>query len=244
MTNKTSPRRQSARAQRAEKKRQQRRLITILMIAGGVILILVLAIPSIIQANKPVGEFAIPEFHERVQIDFNTMGDPNAPVKIVEYSDFRCSFCKLFSIETEPSIIQDYVNSGKVFFVYVPYGPGGRFMGAESEDAANAAFCAAEQGRFWDYKDIIFANQTGNVGDFTIKKLAAFAETLNLEMDQFNDCLKQKKYQEKINEGIAEGRANSVGGTPSFVFNDGAASLEGAHPYQSFKETIDALLNQ
>jgi protein-disulfide isomerase len=245
MTTKDKPHRQSTRAQRAQKKRQQRRIIAVGMVLTGVVIVLLLALPTIIQARKPVGEIIIPEFKDRIQTDFNTMGDPTAPVKIVEYSDFKCSFCKRFSDETEALLIENYINTGRVYFIYVPYGPGGKFVGRESEAAALAAFCAAEQGKFWEFKDIIFANYSvENTGDFTDKRLVAFAEALELDMDQFTACFGDEKYKDKLNEGIAEGLSFSISGTPYFIFNDGIASLRGAYPYQSFVDQIEALLNQ
>lgn len=242
MANPSKPSRQSAREKRASRRRQQRNLIIAVMVIGGGALILLLALPSIIDALRPAGEVVIPEGTVYEQVDFNTMGDPNAPVVIVEYSDFQCPYCKRFSDETEPSLIENYVNTGKVLLVYTPYGPGGRFIGPESEYAAHAAFCAAEQGKFWEYKEIIFANHTGeNVGDYTEKKLIAFAEELNLDMQQFNECFNSRKYEQLINEGIARGRANAVGGTPTFIFNDGVEVLEGAFPINSFVDVIERL---
>jgi protein-disulfide isomerase len=236
---------QSIRAQRAQKKRQQRKLIVGTMIGAGVLLVFLLLLPVILEATRPVGEIVVPELIEHQAVDFNTMGDPNAPVKMAIFSDFQCPFCKVFADDTEQAIIEQYVDTGKVFLVYVPYGPGGNYIGPESLAAANAAFCAADQGKFWEYKQFIFANHTGeNVGDYTNKRLTAFAEKLGLDMDQFNSCFKSQKFEEKLNEGIAEGRALGAGGTPAFYFNDGAATLTGALPFENFASQIEALLGQ
>ncbi len=236
---------QSIRAQRVQKRRQQRKVIVGVMIGAGVLLVFLLLLPTIIEAARPLGEILVPEVKNYENVDFNTLGDPNAPVKMAIFSDFQCPFCKVFADDSEQAIIEQYVNTGKVFLIYVPYGPGGNYIGPESASSANAAFCAAEQGKFWQFKNIIFANHTGeNVGDYTNKRLIAFAENIGLDMDQFRDCFRKNKYEDKLNEGIAEGRALGAGGTPAFIFNDGAARLTGALPFDQFASQIEALLNQ
>ncbi len=245
MSNPSKPTRQSVREQRAKKRSQQRRLVAIVMVVAGAGLILLLALPSIINALKPAGEISVPEFRDYEMADFNSLGSADAPIVIVEYSDFQCPFCKQFSDETEPLLITNYINTGKVRLVFVPYGPGGNYIGRESEDAANAAFCAAEQGKFWQYKEIIFANHSGeNVGDYTEKRLVSFAEALELDMDQFNECFTNKTYAAMISEGIQQGRSNSVGGTPTFIINDGAEVLPGAYPFSAFEEVLERLLSR
>jgi protein-disulfide isomerase len=245
MSPKSNPKPQSVRAQRAAKRQKQRKVVVGFVIGGILLLVFLFALPSIIEAALPLGEITVPEAKIRPQVDFNTMGDPNAPVKIVEYSDFQCPFCKRFSDEVEMELVENYVKPGKVFFVYIPYGPGGNYIGPESKASANAAFCAAEQGKFWEYKDFLFANHTGeNVGDFTNKRLIAFADNLGLDLDQFKKCLTDEKFNDLLEEGITQGRASGVGGTPHFIFNDGEATLLGAQPYSKFVETIEGLLNE
>jgi protein-disulfide isomerase len=235
---------QSIRAQRAQKRRQQRKVVVGVMITAGILIVFLLLLPTILEATRPVGDIVVPELKTFEMVDFNTMGDPNAPVKMVVFSDFQCPFCKVFADDTEPRLIENYVKTGKVFLVYVPYGPGGNYIGPESEAAANAAFCAAEQGKFWEFKQFLYANHTGeNVDDYTNKRLSAFAENIGLDMEQFKDCFKSNKFKDKLAEGIAEGRALGAGGTPAFIFNDGAAMLTGALPYDNFTSQIEALLN-
>jgi protein-disulfide isomerase len=244
MANKNKQTRMSVKERRTQKRKRQRLIVAGIMVGSGLILILLFALPSIINAARPVGAIVEPEPLTRPVVDFNTMGDPNAPVKIVEYSDFQCPFCKRFADEVEQQLIDEYINTGKVFFVYTPYGPAGNYIGPESESSANAAFCAGEQGKFWEYKDFLFANHTGeNVGDFTDKRLKAFAESLNLDMEKFTSCVKGKKYSSELQNGISQGRALNVGGTPTFVFNDGAATIVGVQSFSSFAQQIEALLN-
>jgi len=245
MSSKSNPKPQSVRAQRAAKKQQQRKVVVGFIIGGILLLVFFLALPSIIEATLPLGEIIVPEEKIRPQVVFNAMGDPDAPVKIVEYSDFQCPFCKRFSDEVEMQLVENYIKQGKVYFVYVPYGPGGNYIGPESKASAIAAFCAAEQGKFWEYKDFLFANHTGeNVGDFTNKRLIAFAEKLGLDMNEFKQCFNSEKSNDLLEEGIAKGRSAGVGGTPHFIFNDGEATLLGAQPFSKFVETIEGLLSE
>ncbi len=233
--------RQQLREQRL--RRQQHQRITILLIVIGAVLIIValLIYPSLQQALAPTGEIVQITPNPRPNANFNAMGDPNAPVKIYEFSDYQCPFCKRFSDQTQPLIVENYVATGKVYYEFIPYGPGGFPIGQESADAAMASYCAAEQGKFWEYHDILFANQMGeNVGGFTLKRLEVFARTLGLNVDQYNQCMKEKRYEEKINEGIAFGRQNNIGGTPSFLIN--GKVIEGALPYSMFEQEIEAAL--
>lgn len=237
----SSSKRQRLRSERARKQRQQR-ITTYLIIAGvALVVVAILAFPTIQRAFAPVGEVVQITPQARPNADFNAMGDPNAPVKIVEYSDFQCPFCKRFADETEGQIVENYIATGKVYFVYIPYGPGGQYIGEESKNAAMAAFCAGDQGKFWEYKDILFANHTGeNVGDYTEKRLMTFAEMLALDMEAFSSCYSSNKYADKLQEGIRQGIQAGMGGTPSFLIN--GAKIEGAQPYEAFKQAIDNAL--
>lgn len=244
MTRKNSKKlsvRRTIREERERKQRQQR-LTQVSIITGAILLVFALAIyPTIARSFAPVSEYVKVTPEPRPMVDFNAMGDPSAPVKIIEYSDFLCSYCKRFSDETEKQIVDNYVATGKVYFVYVPYGPGGVSIGQESDDAAKAAFCAADQGQFWQYHDMLFVNQTGEgVGDFTEKRLIAFAEFLGLDMDEFTDCYRDNKFETELAQGVKEGIAANVGGTPSFSVN--GKIIEGAQPYAVFEQEIETAL--
>lgn len=242
---KNNPATMSVRARRASIRRRQKRIVVASIIAAGLLLVALIVVPQIINANQPVGGFIIPTFFSPSQSDLNSMGDPNAPVRITEYSDFQCPWCKKFHDEVEQQIIDQYVESGKVYFTFVPYGPGGKYIGPESKSAANAAFCAGEQGKFWEYQQIVFANQTGeNVGDFPDNRLLAFSEAVGLDQAQFSDCFASRKYDDKLNEGIVLGQQRGIKGTPSFIFNDGEDAIQGAASFTLFQSKIEVLLNK
>ena len=149
------------------------------------------------------------------------LGNPNAPVKVDAYEDFRCSACLYFTQNFEPQIIQNYVETGKVYFTY-------HFFividGNDGTDAsyrsANAALCANEQGHFWDYHDTLYANQiTESASLYTDARLATMAENLKLDMTAFNTCYASKKYASVIQADITQGEKLNITGTPSIFIN-------------------------
>lgn len=186
-------------------------------------------------AQSPSANNATPYPNQKA----NSMGDPNAPVKIIEYGDFQCPFCRHFWQQTEPQIIETYVRTGKVYFEYRSFA----FLGPESVTAAQAAYCAGDQGRFWEYHDALFANGTGeNVGDFTPDKLRGYAATVGLDAKEFDACLTSGKYTEQVNQDMETAKANGVHATPSFLIN--GKLVEGAQPFEVFQKLIEDILQQ
>jgi len=193
----TINRRDAIKAQRTKRKRQQR-MNTILGVGGFIILLIVVLIsPTIYNSLKPAGSFVRITPEVRVKENGKTVGDPNAKVKIEVYEDFQCPSCKVFTESVEKQLLQStYITSGQLSYEFINY-PfiDSRSITKESHQAANASMCALEQGRFWDYHDILFANQGGeNMGAYTDKRLQAFAESLSLDMTAFNKCFKANKY--------------------------------------------------
>lgn len=217
------------------RERRRRRLMTALIITGAALILAALLIyPSL----KPVGDIVQITPIDRHQVEFNTMGDPNAPVVIEEYSDFQCPACRMFFERTEKQLIETYIATGKVYFIYHSMGA---FIGPESLAAAEAAYCAGDQGRFWDYHDMLFVNQTGeNVGAFSTKRLTAFAETLGLDMKAFNQCFKGHKYRQLATQDQVDGRNKGVRATPTFLVN--GQLVQGAQPFETMRQIIEAEL--
>ena len=192
---------------------------------------------SIPQVQLP--NVVMPPARDHPQANGNKMGNPNAPVKIIEYADFQCPYCMHYWQATEAQIIQNYVATGKVYYEYRSVGG---FLGPESADAANAAYCAADQNKFWDYHDILFANWTGeNAGDFTPDKLRQYASAIHLNLDQFNTCLNTGAHNDQVTQDIIAAKAAGVHGTLAFIIN--GKLVVGAQPYSSFQQEIDAALN-
>ena len=169
-------------------------------------------------------------------------GNPNSKVVMVEYADYQCPFCGRFFTDTVQPIKQNYVDTGKIAFVYRDFA----FLGTESAKSAEAASCANDQGKYWEYHDYLFTHQNGeNQGNFADKNLESFAKTLGLNTDQFNTCLSSGKYIQAIKDSTAEGTSIGVNGTPhSFILVDGkiVADVNGALPLADVTAKIDAAL--
>ena len=180
---------------------------------------------------------------------FPIQGDKNAKVAIVEFADLRCPFCKQFFDTTEPQIMKDYVNTGKVQFVFRQF----EFLGPSSVVAGNAAECANDQGKFWPFHDYLYKNQPSETDTslYSSDKLTPIAQSLGMNGNTFKNCLDNNKFQKNVDGDKAAGDAAGVTGTPSFVIgklgSDGKVTgqlVVGALPYASLKTTIDQALGQ
>ncbi len=231
--------------ERRRKKERRQQLITFAII--GIFVVVVagfVAVPSIIAAATPVGAVIAINPSERPQTDGMSMGDPNAPVRVDVYEDFQCPACKSFTEDVETRLIEAYIKTGKIYYVFhhFPF-LDDRVLTKESDQAANASLCANEQGRFWDYHDILFANWDGeNEGGFADKRLIAFADNLGLDMDAFNACFAENRYKSQITADLDLGRQIGVTGTPG-VFVNGNAVAPGYIPsYEQMQQAIEAAL--
>lgn len=219
---------------RRKKARQRRRLITVVAVAGiALIFATILVLPNLGGAGNVIS----PPERDYPMADGPRMGDPEAPVTIIEYSDFQCPFCRRFHEDTLPAIINAYVAEGLVYFEYRNFA----FIGPESVQAANASYCAGEQDMFWEYASTVFANQTGeNVGAFREAQLIAFGEALGLDMDQFTSCVSSGDYLVQVEQDRQQAQQSGVTSTPSFLVN--GQLLTGALPFADFQQVIDAHL--
>lgn len=243
--------RQEMRASR-QRERRRNRILMIGMVAVGALLIgiaFILPMMNIFtdSTNKTPNASAITPITPKVfntRVDGQHLGDPNAPVKVDVWEDFQCPSCMRYSQQVESQVITDYVDTGKVYysFHFYPFIDGGNSTG-ESHQSANAAMCASEQGRFWDFHAILFANWSGeNEGSFSNPRLVAFAESLSLDMDAFNTCFQAGRYADLINQDYIDGQTAGVKGTPS-VFVDGQIVTPGFIPsYEELAAAIEAAL--
>ncbi len=167
----------------------------------------------------------------------NSKGAPNAPVTIVNYSDYQCGHCQQFALTTEKELERTYVATGKVRMVFKHF----IVFGDESMLAAQASECAAEQGKFWPYHDLLMQIRASpNVEDLTLAKLQSVAQQVGLNMETFNKSLESGKFKAKVTEDDAEGKAAGVTGTPTFFVN--GIKAVGAPPLEEFQRVIEALL--
>jgi protein-disulfide isomerase len=229
--------RQEIRARR-RKKKQQQRMTTILVTAGiALIMAAVLMMPTIRDALTPVGEFVQPVLNPRPMADANAMGNPDAPVVIEEFSDFGCGYCATFAQTTAVEIIKNYVATGQVYMVYNSVG---NLLGhPNSIITSEAAYCAGDQNMFWEYHDILYANQPAlfaNINKKLDKTLEAYAEALGLDVDGFNSCLKSNKYNAEIQQDLVEARQAGIDSTPSFVINGNTVKNMRIDEFQAYIE--------
>jgi len=227
-------------SKRAEMRRKRmreqrlRRLVVIFIFLGAALLITATIIwPKI----APMGDIVIPRAKSYPLADGNAMGEPNAPVVIEEFSDFQCSYCQTFHQNTGAQIIEQYVETGQVYFIFRNFA----FLGRESLAAANGSMCAAEQGKFWEYADILFANQSGHdAGAFSDRRLEAFAENINLDKALFQSCMRENRYQDQIQQDYQAGVSQGINSTPSFIIN--GKLVTGALSFSAFQAEIEAAL--
>lgn len=166
-----------------------------------------------------------------------TLGDPKAPIKLEEYADFQCPACGAYARGTIKQIEEKYVKAGTVQIVFHHFA----FIGEESLRAAEAAECANEQGKFWEFYDTLFNNQAGeNQGAFADDKLSGFAKGLELDMTKFSTCFSSGKYRATIQSETANGQLRGVSQTPTSFIND--KKVVGAISLQQFETTIGPLL--
>jgi len=194
--------------------------------------------PTAATTNQPGAEEPAP-IDVSVDTDgFASLGDPEAPILLVEYSDYACPFCKRFNDETKPQIVQKYVDEGIVRFVRKD------FIAVGGDRAAEAAHCAGDQGAYWEYNNILMENQTadrGNWADAAVHR--GYAATLGLDADALIACFEDRTHQAKVTASTQEGAENGASGTPYFVVND--IPVSGAQPFSVFEQAIQfALENQ
>ena len=173
-------------------------------------------------------------------------GNPDAPITIIEFSDFQCPFCARFHVQTLPSILEEYIDTGKVNLVYRDFPI--QSIHPNALPAAVAAECANEQGKYWQYHDTLFERQnswskldTGSV----ISTFSQYATDIGLEQQQFDSCLGSGKYLQEVQQDLNDGRTYDITGTPGFfIGNDdiGFVKIDGAQPFESFKKVIDSQL--
>lgn len=168
--------------------------------------------------------------------DDPVLGEKNAPVTMVEFSDFQCPFCGQFEKNTFPGIKKEYIDTGKVKLVYRDFPLTN--IHPYAQKAAEASECADEQGKYWKYHDKLFENQDA----LTVDDLKKYADDLNLNNNKFEKCLDSDAMKDEIQKDMSDGESYGVTGTPAFFIN--GVILEGAQPFENFKKIIDDELSK
>jgi protein-disulfide isomerase len=223
MTKREMSKREALREKRRKEKMRNRGLLIGGIIVVSVIFAVILITSSLKTAKPETFTMITPAVVPNPQ--GISMGDPNAPIKVTEFADFQCPGCMLFATQQESGFVAKYVTTGKVYFTYRSFS----FLDhydtrtpalKESHAAAEAAYCASDQNKFWEYHDILYANQGAeNSGAFTDSRLSAFAQALNLNMSTFKACYTSGKYRQEVLDDYALGTKYGLVQTPSFLIN-------------------------
>ena len=166
------------------------------------------------------------------------MGNINAPITIVEWGDYQCTFCYKFHQNTLNIINEDFIKTGKIKIIFKDF----PLNGVDSKLAAEASYCAQDQEKYWKYHDELFKNWGGErTGWITRESLDKFAETVDLDLKKFNKCLDDHKYENKVDLLYEFGKEIGIDATPSFlVFNDQKMiKIRGNQPLEVFLKTFD-----
>ena len=170
------------------------------------------------------------------------LGDPNAPITLVEFGDYQCHYCNVFFQSIEKDILKNYVDTGKVKIIFKDY----NIIGEDSVIASQGAHCANDQGLFWEYHDILYSNWTGeNNGWASSENLAIFAQQIDLNMNKWSECMKKGSHSQIILKSNDDARALELTGTPAFfiINSEGKVTkLFGAQPFEVFKKIFDSQL--
>ncbi len=244
----------SKRQEFREKRRRAQQRNRIIIIVGVVLVVLALGFLIIYPQVKPVQQVVATTPLPRFNADRNMQGNPKALVKLTIFSDFQCPYCKQFWSTTQVQVEDAYIKTGKVLFVYRSAGNwvsrNSGSGGTESQDSAMAAYCAADQNKFWQMHDALFANNMDveEQGSFTPRRLQAIAQSIGLDMGQFNSCFSSGKYQNQVNQDFQDAMSAGITGTPFFIISytvNGQTktdTIDGAQPFSTFQQKLDAAL--
>jgi len=234
----------SAIQERRRKRKKQQRLTTILVVSGvALIIAAILMLPTIQRSLTPLGDIILTDLKSRPNASGNAMGDPNAPVVIEEFSDFGCGHCGNFATSTGELIADTYVADGQVYFV--SRSVGSMLNQTTSPKLTEAAYCAGDQGKYWEYHDLIYANQIALYSSQNApvdRYMQSFAEELSLDLDTFNACLDSDKFQDQISQDQLDAVQAGINSTPSFLIN--GQLIIGNRAAAEFQAAIDAALSE
>lgn len=177
-----------------------------------------------------------------VSVNASALGNERSNLTIVEFGDYQCPNCAQFHKETKDTLIENFVDTGKVKFIFKDFIVNDLPSDRASTLAAEASYCAAEQGRYWDYHDELYRNSKGeNTGWVTKDNLKQFANNIMVpDLIKFSGCVESHKYSSLVTENDNLARTIGLTGTPTFILYNGTTpiAIQGAYPYQVFDQVI------
>ncbi len=170
------------------------------------------------------------------------LGSASAPITIVEFGDYQCEACYHWYHNTRADIIDNYIDTGKANLVFMDL----PFLGRDSITAAQATYCADDQGKYWEYHETLYNFQEAIDNGWASKdRLVSFAFDLDMNMDEFNDCMDSSKYAKRVKANYDESQRFGAEATPTFLIisPDGAVKkITSAQPYSVFSQVIEPML--
>jgi protein-disulfide isomerase len=216
-------------ARNVPKRKRNPAVLLLVVVAAVLVVIIGIVLLQNQTARKPV------EISGRTGVG-TVWGPQDARVSIVAYSDFGCSHCRNFALDQGKKLRAEYEATGNVRFEYKHF----IISPPDTANAANAAECAADQGRFWDYHDLLFSQQGVSASPFAKDSLKQYAVKLGLTSQLFNQCVDSDTHLDKVYRDSAVGRDSGVQGTPTFFIN--GKEITGDVPYSQFKAEVEAAL--
>ena len=215
------------------------------VIVGVILVVIVIGIAGAVSSSSPeTVNLDMERSHGTISTAMGSpiLGDPSAPITIVEFGDYQCHQCYNWFHNTKPAITKEYIETGKVNLVFVDMA----FLGRDSPKAAQASYCAEEQDMYWEYHDVLYTLQEDKIdnGWANSERLKAFAFSLGLDMELFESCLDSGKYSKRVQYNTQQAREHGVRGTPGFfiVGPDGQQQIGGAQPFSVFKQVLDQMI--
>ena len=171
------------------------------------------------------------------------LGSESAPITIVKFGDYQCEACYHWFHNTRSTVIDNYIETGKAKLVFIDL----PFLGRDSPKAAEASYCAEDQGKYWEYHTMLYTFQDGppDSGWANLDRLNSFAFSLDMNIDEFNECMDSSKYVQRVKANYNEAVKNDANSTPTFIIisQDGKTEkFAGAQPYSVFAATIESML--
>lgn len=196
--------------------------------------------PVQVQVGGDIDEITMPAVVEVAQDDDAMIGDTDAPIEIIEFSDYQCSYCQRFHVSTYPDLLKNYIETGKVKFIYRDYP---LTFHANSMNAAAAGECADNEGKYWEMHDKLLDGLAAWSGSTeAISIFSEYANEIGLDVSDFEECYGGVDVQEEIKGDMRDAINAGVRATPTFFIN--GQKLEGAQPYSVFESILESMLTE
>jgi len=215
------------------------------IIFGGIItaiIIVIIASAAVSQTDNEALNLDMGRTHGTVTTAMGSpiLGSESAPITIIEFGDYQCEQCYKWYHNTKDSIVENYIDTGKANMVFVDLA----ILGRDSPKAAAATYCAEEQGKYWEYHDLLYNFQEGvDSGWANSERLKAFAFDLKLDKELFDSCVDSGKFAKRVQFNTNEAKKQGATGTPTFIIvnSEDQQKIGGAQPYSVFQNVLDSM---